>query len=63
MSKKVTAIDIEQEVVQSCGTAYIRLTPELKDFLQKCHRKHGIAGFEWEEGSWNFGVILEKEVK
>lgn len=55
---KITAIDIELSAVQSTGVAYYRLDPHFKDFLSLCHKKHGIIGFEFEDGSFNFGVIL-----
>ena len=29
------------------GTAYFRITPELRDFLRLCHEKHGVVGFEY----------------
>lgn len=28
------------------GTAYYRLPKEVKEFLETCNTKHGIAGFE-----------------
>ena len=44
MKKIIKAIDIQ----------------DMKDFLTKCNKKHGIIGFEFEDGSFNFGVILAK---
>lgn len=59
----LTAIDIKiSNAIESDGVAYYRLTPEMKDFLSKCQKKHGIIGFEFEDGSFNFGVILGKEI-
>ena len=58
MKKKITAIDIELSMVESQGVAYYRITKEFKDFLELCNKKNGIIGFEFEEGSFNFGVIL-----
>lgn len=59
---KLEAIDINEDEVQSDGTAYYRLPQELKDFIVKCYEKHGIIGFEWDSDSpWNFGVILRKD--
>ena len=46
------------KMVSSSGTAYYRLTPEFKKFLEKCQEKNDIIGFEWD-GSFNFGVILK----
>jgi hypothetical protein len=45
------------------GTAYFRITPELRDFLRLCHEKHGVVGFEYDfdEGGFNFGVILSNK--
>ncbi len=54
------AIDIELASVQSGGIAYYRLTKEMKEFLALCELKYGIIGFEYEKGSWNFGVILQE---
>jgi len=61
--KEITAIDIEKQVITSCGTAYFRISRELKEFLSICNEKHGIMGFEYEDRSFNFGVILENENK
>lgn len=61
MNRIIKAIDIDFPVdtpIKSSGTAYYRLTTEMKEFLQRCQEKHQIIGFEWEEGSFNFGVIL-----
>jgi len=57
--KEITAIDVELSYVASSGIAYYRLTREMKEFLDRCHKKHGIVGFEYEKGSFNFGVILK----
>ncbi len=50
-------------VPEQGGTAYFRLSPELRNFLKLCHDKHGVVGFEYdfEEGGFNFGIILKKE--
>lgn len=61
MSAPLVAIDINKERVESGGVAYYRLPKDLKDFLAKCELHHGIVGFEYEAGSWNFGVILQKD--
>ncbi len=59
--KEIKAIDVDIETpYQAGGTAYYRLTPEMKKFMQTCEDKHGIAGFEWD-GSFNFGIILKNE--
>ena len=58
---KVIAIDLELQMADSKGTTYYRLDNNFKDFLHLCHEKHGIIGFEFEDGSFNFGVILGKE--
>ena len=64
MKKLIKAIDIDLNEVKSSGVAYYRLTREMKDFLSLCNKKHGIVGFEFEDGSFNFGVILgEKKWK
>jgi hypothetical protein len=56
--RKIEAIDIKLNEAKSKGTAFYRLDANFKDFLSKCF-KEGIVGFEYEEGSWNFGIILE----
>lgn len=63
MKKLIKAIDIDLEKAESDGVAYYRLTKEMKDFLSLCNEKHDIIGFEFEDGSFNFGVILGKEKK
>ncbi len=55
---QIKAIDLLAPSFDHAGVAYYRLTPEFREFLMKCKEKHGILGFEWEEGSWNFGIIL-----
>lgn len=62
MEKEVIqAIDINIETpFESAGTAYYRLTKEMKEFLDMVHEKNGIAGFEWD-GSYNFGVITKSK--
>ena len=54
-------IDINLDAVKSSGTAYYRLPDGMYDFLLKCIEKHGIIGFEWDEESRNFGVILDEQ--
>lgn len=56
---EVKAFDLNApSVVDKC--AYVRLTPELKEFLEKCHAKHGIAGFTWDPAEpFNFGVYVK----
>jgi len=58
--QKVTAIDIEENEIHTTGVAYYRIDTHFKDFLQPCHKKHGIVGFVFEDGSYNFGVVLGK---
>lgn len=60
MKDKVTAIDIDFDRLESDGVAYYRLPEHFKAFLNLCHKKHGIVGFEFVKDSWNFGVILGK---
>lgn len=45
------------------GTAYIRISPELRDFFKLCQEKHGVIGFEYDfdDPGLNFGLILKKE--
>jgi len=63
-SKEIKALDLEIETpCQVVGVAYYRLPKEVKEFFELCEAKHGIAGFEWEVGSWNFGVMLKNNDK
>ena len=60
--KKIIAIDIDLETsLESSGVAYYRLTANMKEFLTKCNERYEITGFEYEDGSFNFGVILAKK--
>ena len=59
--KKLIAIDISLQKAQGHGVAYYRIDEHFKEFLRKCSEQHGIIGFEYEEGDWNFGVILNKK--
>ncbi len=58
IQQKVLAFDNSQLEKESVGTAYYRLTPHFRDFLNKCMEKHGIVGFVWDKNDLNFGVIL-----
>lgn len=60
---KVVSIDIDEPAIESQGIAYYRLDTQFKDFLSLCNKKHGILGFEFEDGSYNFGVILRNGKK
>lgn len=53
----------EMSVPDQGGTAYIRLTPQLRDFFKLCHDKHGVIGFEYDfdEAGLNFGLVLKKD--
>ena len=60
--REIKALDLDIKTpFEGLGVAYYRLPKELKDFFEKCEKKHGIAGFEWEVGSWNFGIILKED--
>jgi len=61
MKNKITAIDIELQEVENSDIAYFRITKEMKEFLSLCNKKNDIIGFEFEDGSFNFGVILGKK--
>lgn len=56
-------LSYEMTVPDAGGTAYIRITPQLRDFFKLCHDKHGVIGFEYDfdEAGLNFGLILKKE--
>lgn len=55
----------EMTIPEAGGTAYIRISPELRDFFKLCQEKHGVIGFDYdfEEGGLNFGLVLKKEAK
>ena len=52
----------QYDEVKSKGVAYYRLSKDIKEFFEKCLEKNDIIGFEWEEGSFNFGVILGEKI-
>ena len=56
------AIDISLTEAKSTGVAYYRLPKEVKEFFDKCEQTHGVVGFEYEFGTWNFGVILGEKL-
>ena len=53
----------EMTVPEQGGIAYIRITPQLRDFFKLCQEKYGVIGFEYdfEDPGLNFGVVLKKE--
>jgi hypothetical protein len=62
MKRKIVAIDIDlPNVTEDGGIAYYRLSKDFKEFLTLCNKEHGIIGFEFEDGSYNFGVITKNE--
>jgi len=60
MTKKIVAIDINLNRVESRGTAYYRIHPELRNFIEICRKKYDVVGFEYDN-SLNFGIILGKK--
>lgn len=58
--KEITAVDLDVPQLEDNPIAYYRLTPDFKEFLTLCNKKHGIVGFEFMDGSFNFGIILGK---
>lgn len=63
MKDEIRAIDIEipADVPTRGATAWYRIPKDFKEFLAKCHEKHGIIGFHFEKDSFNFGVICKDE--
>lgn len=58
--REIKALDLKIETpFRGERVAYYRIPKEVKEFFELCEKKHGIAGFEWEVGSFNFGVILK----
>lgn len=55
--------DWTMSVPEQGGTAYFRISPEFRKFLELCHKKHGIIGFEYdlESCDLNFGVVLSNK--
>jgi hypothetical protein len=66
---EITAIDIDETEkafkgdgsIVTDGTAYYRLDLGMKQFFDRVLVKHDIVGFKFEEGSFNFGVIVRKK--
>lgn len=44
------------------GTAYFRMTPEMRSFFHKCQEEYHILGFDWDGESLNLGLILADKV-
>jgi hypothetical protein len=70
-SQKIIAIDVErfkaararkESSILTDGTAFYRLDENMKEFFEKVTKNHHIIGFEFEEGSYNFGVIVKKKI-
>ena len=61
MDKDLVAIDIERQVVESDGAAYLRIDSKFRDFFKLCDEKHGVIGFRYDGESLNFGFILGKK--
>ena len=57
-SKTLFWIPHNTEMSISCG---LNKTANMKEFLTKCNERYEITGFEYEDGSFNFGVILAKK--
>jgi hypothetical protein len=53
----------EMSIPEQGGTAWYRLTPEMREFLILVYKKNGVVGFDYdfEEGGFNFGVIVKKD--
>lgn len=52
--------DWEMTIPTQKGTAYIRISPQLRDFFLQCQERHKVIGFEYDfEGAGlSFGVVL-----
>lgn len=63
MYKKIITVDAALPAggIQAESIAYYRITQDMVNFLKQCDYKHDIIGFEYEEDSMNFGVILAKK--
>jgi hypothetical protein len=59
--KKMLTEHWQMRIPKQGGTAWIRITPELRDFLKLRQEKHGVIGFEYdfEEAGLNFGLVLK----
>lgn len=61
MKKTIQAYTNDAPLVgNKVNVAYFRLNKEMKDFLDLVNDKEKIIGFEWEEGSYNFGIIVKR---
>lgn len=42
---------------------YIRITPQIRDFIKLCHEKYGVIGFEYDldKMGLNLGIMLRKD--
>ena len=62
-TKDIAYSEWQMTVPEQGGTAYIRITPQLRDFFLLCQEKHEVIGFEYdfEEGGLNFGLVIKKE--
>lgn len=56
----IHAIDININEIRDTKTAYIRISPELRDFFARCKDLGQIVGFEYTHGELNFGVIIKE---
>ncbi|MCT7971257.1 hypothetical protein [Laspinema olomoucense] len=49
--------------VKNIKVAYIRIHPQLRDFLKKVHDNAKVVGFQYdfEEGDLNFGILVKDD--
>ena len=60
--KTIKAIDINTNAVMDAGVAFVRISPELRDFIsKKCTENHEIMGFQYTLGELNFGIMLKEK--
>jgi hypothetical protein len=64
MTKELSTYD-ETVAIEGApvAVAYVRITPELRDFISKCDSAKVVIGFEYELGSLNFGVAVQDRGK
>lgn len=62
-STDVARGDFQMSVPAQGGTAYVRISPQFRDFLKLCKKKHKVIGFEYDFESLNFGVVIAREEK
>ena len=64
MKKEITGYDFNEYKSdnQEVAVAYFRITPDMRDFIKLCDKKHGVVGFKYELDDLNFGIIINSPI-